>query len=234
MGHWERAAARVTLASPLPVWCRGTCSFITATHSGGLTTVMRTQSRPCHIRKGKLMLGFLYSCTHNQTYVCVNTHMTAYHHTPPGMCHHCEHHPRGTDIHVQSQSTAAQTHMQDHPGPCWHCHRWPLADQVPPPCPAQAASYSPGPWVAGPAQQRWTGAGTGSGCGLPGSPGSGSFRCPSPPSWHLLGGGRGGVSPSPTLRPPTIVATAQGQVNPGQNHIQEAGSWEPQDASLIS
>lgn len=54
---------------------------------------------------------------------------------------------------------------------------------------------SPGPWAAGPARQRWTGAGTGSGCGLPASPASGSSRCPSPLSWHLLGPGRGGMSP---------------------------------------
>ena len=62
-------------------------------------------------------------------------------------------------------------------------------------------SRSPGPWAAGPAQQTWTDAGTGSGCGLPGSPGSGSSQCPSPLSWHLLGEGRGGVIPSPTPWP---------------------------------
>lgn len=146
--------------------------------------------------------------THTGVYLCSVAHASQPHtqlpppHTPrrvipvsttpaTPMCH--------------ATSAPAQMHTRDHPGLCQRRCRWALATWECPLLPAPQAqarpSCSPGPWAAGPARQRWTGADTGSGCGLPGSPESGSSRCPSPLHWHLLGEGIGGVTPSPTPWP---------------------------------
>lgn len=82
----------------------GTCIFITATHRRGLTIAFtRAWSRPMHTCGGICVLSHPHSRTYNQTRTCVYMHTTAHCHTPSGTCHHCEHHPRGTDFHVQPQ-----------------------------------------------------------------------------------------------------------------------------------
>lgn len=145
--------------------------------------------------------------------------------------------PRTQTPMCSPRSAAAQTHM------------WGHQDQVPSDTvtgaagspgassrrPSPSTPDSPGPWAAGPARQRWTGAGTGSGCGLPGSPGSGSSRCPSPLSWHLLGGGRGGMSPSPAswLHPqhwPLHKEVSPGKATPKRQAAESPSSLKPRMA----
>ena len=159
----------------------------------GLTAAFtRARSRPSLIRRRVFMLSPTLPLTTRCTRVCTCRQIT-----------HC---------HVSSLWAPSRGHrlpcalpqiylLRCHVGsprspPCHH-HRWPLAPRNLFSCPSWALpSHSPGPWAAGPARRRWTGAGTGSGCGLPVSPASGSSRYPSPLSWRLLGPGRGGMSPS--------------------------------------
>lgn len=72
----------------------------------------RAWSRPIHTCGGICML----SHPHNQTRTCVYMHTTAHCHTPSGTCHHCEHHPRGTDLHVQPQKGSCSDTRVGSPG----------------------------------------------------------------------------------------------------------------------
>lgn len=135
MGH---RSGRAALDLPTPRLVEtGSCAVVTATHRRLTTVLTGTQGRPSHIRGGMFMLSHR-TLMHSTRYARVYTLTNAHRHTSPGTCHHCEHHPKGTDFHVQSQKySCSDTHVGS-PGPFRHCHRWPLAAQAPPPNPAQA------------------------------------------------------------------------------------------------
>lgn len=185
---------------PSPASClgqTGTSIWVTRTHRGGSLL-------PSHVHGADSVTyvhAYLcrpHSSAHNQMHTCV--YMQANHPLP----------------HTPRRVSSLRAPSQGHRLPCalpqiYLLRRHVGSPRFPPPptatdgpwhpgasSPVQPGHFppnSPGPWAAGPARQRWTGAGTGSGCGLPASPASGSSRCPSPLSWRLLGPGRGGMSP---------------------------------------
>lgn len=193
-GTLGEASCRGALGLPTPCLVEtGTCTFVTATHRRGLTTVLTG----AHTRRQ------IYAQSPPLWHIQPDTHVRTHTRMPTAT------HPQAHVITVAQGHRLPRAipevqllrHMWDHSGPSRHCHRRPLQPSSSSQ-PGPGTCHSPGPWVAGPARQRWTGAGTGSGCGLPGSPGSGSSQCPSPLSWHLLGWEWGdGVSPSPASQP---------------------------------
>lgn len=189
------------MPSPSPTSClgqTGTSICVTPTHRGGSLLPSHVHGADPVTYVDAYLCCHPHSSAHNQMHTCVYMQAITHCHTPPGVCHRCAHHPGGTDFLVLSHKYTYSDATWNHPGPPHnHHHRWPLAPRNLFSWPARALpSHSPGPWAAGPARRRWTGAGTGSGCGLPASPASGSSQCPSPLSWHLLGPGRGGMSHS--------------------------------------
>lgn len=188
------------MPSPSPTSClgqTGTSICVTPTQRGFTAAFTRARSRPSHIRSRVFMLSPTLFRSQPDAHVCVHAGNHPLPHTPRSVSSLCTP-SRGHRLPCAlPQVHLLRRHVGSPRSPRNHHHRWPLAPRNLFSCPARALpSHSPGPWAAGPARRRWTGAGTGSGCGLPASPASGSSRCPSPLSWHLLGPGRGGMSPS--------------------------------------
>lgn len=195
------AAAGEPAPSPHPVWHqRAPTPSPTLTHGMELPAASMCV-RADTVTHADMHLGWVtHALLHTTRHVHVCTHMKL----PPGTCHPCEHPPSGTDLCVKFPKCICLDPCAGSPrSPPTPPHMVPGNPGASPAThPAQATpSCSPGPWAAGPTQQRWTGAGTGSECGLLVSPASGSSRCPSPLSWHLWSQGRGGVIPSPILQP---------------------------------